>query len=87
MVIQKNKWDKISRLIGIALLAFLVVASGPVACQKVEEADTGEEGAAVQEGVITFEGTVKVVVGKYVFIPEARGFDIVIQGDLETGGI
>ncbi len=87
MVNQTNKGDKISRLIGIALLAFLVVASGPVACQKAEEVETGEEGVAAQEGVITFEGAVRVVVGKYVFISEARGFDVVIQGDLETGGI
>jgi hypothetical protein len=87
MVIQRNKGDKISRLIGIALLAFLVAGFGPFACQRAEETETGEEEAATQEDVITFEGTVKVIVGKYVFIPEARGFDVVIQGDSETGSI
>jgi hypothetical protein len=46
----------------------------------------GEE-AVEQEGITPFEGTVRVVEGKYVFIPEARGFDIVIQGNLESGDI
>ena len=84
MTFQTNKWEMIFRIVGVAVLAFLVVASGYVACQRAEEADAGEEEAAVQEGVMTFEGTVRVVVGKYVFIPEARGFDVVIQGDIET---
>lgn len=92
MAFQMNKRKRIFRLIGLTLLAFAFVAFAPVACQRGEEAEIGEgeaaeEEAAEQEGVITFEGTVKVAVGKYVFVPEARGFDIVIQGDLETGGI
>ncbi len=86
MVFQMNKRDVIFRLIGSTLLAFLLVAFAPVACQRGEEAEPSEEEAVEQEGIITFEGTVKVVVGKYVFVPEARGFDIVVQGNLETGG-
>lgn len=87
MVFKMNKRDRTFRVIGLAFLAFLFIAFAPVACQNEEEAETGEEQAIEQEGIITFEGTVKVVEGKYVFIPEARGFDIVIQGNLETDSI
>jgi hypothetical protein len=67
------------------LLSFLLVAFGSVACKKAEEGEAGEEEAGIQEGIMPFEGTVKGVVGKYVFLPEASGFDIVIQGDLVSG--
>jgi len=86
MVFQMNKRERIFRFIGLTLLAFVFVVFAPVACQRGEEAETGAEEAAEQEGIIQFEGTVKVAVGKYIFVPEARGFDIVIQGNLETGG-
>ena len=87
MVFQMNKRDKIFRAIGLTFLAFLLIASAPVACQRGEEAETIGEEAVEQEGITPFEGTVRVVEGKYVFVPEARGFDIVIQGNLESGGI
>ena len=85
MAIQTNKTHKISRLIGITLLFFLLVAFGSVACKTGEEGETGEEAAGIEEGIMPFEGTVKAVVGKYVFLPEASGFDIVIQGSLDSG--
>ncbi len=75
-----------SWFIGSMLIAILLVAFGSVACQRAEQAESGEE-AGMQEGIMPFEGTVKLVVGKYVFIPEASGFDIVIQGNLESGDI
>ena len=87
MAIQTNTRDNVSRFIGMMLLAFLLVAFGSVACQKAEQGGTGEEGTETQEGIMSFEGTVKAVVGKYVFLPEASGFDIVIQGNLESGDI
>lgn len=87
MVFQMNKRDGIIRIIGLTLLAFWLIAFTPVACQRGGEAESSEEEALEQEGVINFEGTVEVAVGKYVFIPEARGFDIVVQGNLETGSI
>ena len=87
MAIQTNSRDNMSRFIGMMLLAFLLVAFGSVACQQAEQGEAGEEGAEMQEGIMSFEGTVKAVVGKYVFLPEASGFDIVIQGSLESGGI
>jgi hypothetical protein len=85
MAIQTNKTNKISRLFWISLLFFLLVAFGPVACKSGEEVESGEEAAGVQEGIMHFEGTVKMVVGKYVFLPEASGFDVVIQGNLDSG--
>ena len=85
MANQTNKMNNVSLFIGMILLSFLLVAFGSVACKQAEEGAEGEEAADVQEGVMSFEGTVKVVVGKYVFLPEASGFDIVIQGDLTSG--
>lgn len=86
MAIQTNKKDKISRLIGITLLFFLLVAFGPVGCKSGGEEES-EEAAGIQEGIMPFEGTVKAVVGKYVFLPEVSGFDIVIQGSLDSGDL
>lgn len=76
-----------SRFIGMMLLAFILIAFGSVACQQAEQSDAGEEETGMQEGIMSFEGTVKAVVGKYVFLPEASGFDVVIQGSLESGNI
>jgi len=87
MAIQKNRGEKFSRFIGMILLAFLLVVFGTVACQKAEQEGAGEEGAEQQEGILSFEGTVKTVVGKYVFLPEVSGFDIVIQGNLASGDL
>ncbi len=69
--------------LGITFLAFLLVI-GTIACGKTEES-TEEEELTLKEGIIEFEGTVKVAVGRYVFVPEARGFDIIVQGDFEGG--
>ncbi len=69
--------------LGMTFLAFLLVL-GTVSCGTSEES-AEEEGLAVKEGVVEFEGTIKVAVGKYVFIPEASGFDIIVQGDFEGG--
>jgi hypothetical protein len=40
-----------------------------------------EAAAPVKE----FEGTIKVAVGKYVYLPEAKGLDIVVAGKVEGG--
>jgi hypothetical protein len=85
MAIQTTKLIKISRVLGLLLLVCLLVA-GPVACKKAEEG-TEEEGLAVKEGVIEFEGEVKVTEGKYIYLPKVRGFDLVVQGDLTSGAL
>jgi len=85
MAIQTNKTERVSWFIVVFMLVFLLVAFGSVACKRAEEGETGEEEAGIQEGIMPFEGTVKTVVGKYVFLPEASGFDIVVQGNLASG--
>ncbi len=75
--------DRAPAFLGITFLALFLVL-GTVSCGTTEES-VGEESLAVKEGAIEFEGTVKVAVGRYVFIPEARGFDIILQGDIDGG--
>lgn len=79
----RNILDRAPAFLGVILLAFLLVM-GTVSCGTAEES-VEEESFAVKEGIVEFEGTVKVAVGRYVFIPEASGFDIIIQGDFEGG--
>ena len=85
MAIQTNKTERVSRFIVALTLVFLLGVFGSVACKQAEEGETGEEAAGIQEGIMPFEGTVNTVVGKYVFLPEASGFDIVVQGNLVSG--
>ena len=83
----KSKAEKITRILGLSLLVFLLLIAGSIACKK--EAGEGlapEEGdVAVKEAINEFEGTAKVGLGRYLFIPAARGFDIIIQGQMELG--
>lgn len=80
---------RISRVLLLSTLVFLLIWGGNLACKKEAEevAEVKEEAKAEKEGIITFEGKVKVALGKYVFIPQVQGFDIVIQGNLESGDI
>ncbi len=78
-----TKLVKTSRFLGIAVLACLLTVMGNIACQKTEE----EAGLAVNEGILPFEGTVKVSHGKYFYVPETQGFDIVVQGALNSGDL
>lgn len=83
----KNKTEKIVWSLGLSLLAFLLVIAGSISCKKEagEKMVLGEEGLEAKEGMLEFEGLAKVGVGKYLFIPAARGFDIIIQGQIESG--
>jgi len=65
----------------------MLVLGVQTACKKGEEVEgIEEEGTETTvEGLIGFEGVVKVAIGKYLFIPKARGFDVVIQGALDVG--
>ncbi len=85
MSIQTNTAENVSRLIGMIILGFLLITFGSISCKKSDQGEAGEEGTGYQEGITSFEGTVKAAVGKYMFLPEASGFDIVIQGNLESG--
>jgi hypothetical protein len=68
------------RKIGIFLLSMGVVALliGTVSCQKKEA--VAPETQEVVKPANEFEGTVKVALGKYLYLPQAQGFDIVLQG-------
>ncbi len=68
-------------------LCVMLILGGQTACKKGEEVGdiTEEEAAMVQEDVIEFEGTVKMALGKYLYVPQVPGFDIVVQGPLDVG--
>jgi len=86
MAKRKSKWDLTLRIFGFTLLAFMIVIAGTFACSKAEEA-APEIGVKIEEGKVPFNGTINVVYGKYIYIPEVQGFDIIIQGALESGDI
>ncbi len=73
------------RILGLTFLAFILIAAGTMACKGSKEKGAEEQAVNVQQGHMDFEGTVKIGVGKYMFVPEVRGFDIVVQGGLESG--
>jgi hypothetical protein len=62
-------------LLGLGLLFVLV---GTPACQK--KAAESPAAPQPQKPSNEFEGTVKTAVGKYLYLPTAQGFDIVLQG-------
>jgi hypothetical protein len=68
------------RKIGIFLLSLGAIALlvGTMSCQKKEA--VSPEAQEVQKPANEFEGTVKVALGKYLYLPQAQGFDIVLQG-------
>ena len=84
--IEGIKPEKMARFLILGTLVFLLIMAGTFGCKKEAEEAMEEEGTAtIEEGVVEFEGMVKVAVGKYIFIPQASGFDIVIQGTLDVG--
>ena len=73
------------RNLGLVIVVVLLIIAGTVACNKAEESVDTEEGQDLQKNQLAIEGTVKVVVGQYMFVPEVRGFDIVVPGSLMSG--
>lgn len=53
-----------------------------VSCQKAEKPQTEQPTASE---IHEFTGKVKVAWGKYLYMPAAQGFDIVVEGNLESG--
>ncbi len=85
---RKTKAGRIIQVLGLSLFVFLLVAGGVIGCKKkaVEEAGLPEaKGQVIREGLNDFEGTVKVALGKYLYLPEAQGFDIIVQGKVNSG--
>jgi len=76
--------NSLSVFVGLSFFALVLIAV-TTACSSGEEVQ--ETGMVAQEGSLDFEGTVKSALGIYMFIPESPGFDIVVQGNLDTGDI
>lgn len=70
--------------VGLSFLTLILIAA-TTACGGAE--DVQETAMTTEEGSVDFEGTVKCALGNYMFIPESPGFDIVVQGSLDTGDI
>jgi hypothetical protein len=64
-------------------LALLVAMAGLALAQEAQESAAQKEPQAAAEGMQEFEGTVKVGLGKYFYLPSAKGFDIVVQGKIQ----
>lgn len=85
----ENEKVTLPRFLGMAVLVCLLTVFTSTACQKAEQGmeEADESGVLTSEGVISFEGTAEVVQGIYLYVSEAQGFDIVVQGPLSTGDL
>jgi hypothetical protein len=86
-LIQVNKigWKKIfpgKAIILFTLPAILFLIA--VSCQQAKKTESEQAAAPV---VHEFTGKVKMAWGKYLYLPAAQGFDIVVEGNLESGTI
>jgi len=79
-------------VVSVGVLAFLLIMAGGVACKKADETQTpaaaapaAQEGTTLKEGLNDLSGTVKSALGKYFYISQHPGFDIVASGQVDTG--
>ena len=88
--------SKIGRALGFSVLVVGLIIFGSSACKKAAEetgvpaqgaeaAAPGPQGTVLQEGVNDVGGTVKSALGKYFYISQLPGFDIVANGPIEGG--
>ncbi|MFW6128982.1 MAG: hypothetical protein ACOC6P_01900 [Candidatus Aminicenantaceae bacterium] len=77
---SKSKLLKNVQIFELVFLSFLLIAVGNIACKKAGEEATGQE-AGQKERIKEFEGSVKVAVGPYLFVPSIKGFDVVVPED------
>jgi len=57
--------------------------AGLALAQEAQESAAQKAPQAAAAGMMEFEGTVKVGLGKYFYLPSAKGFDIVVQGNIQ----
>ena len=76
---------RIIGIFGLILGIVFLMAGGMFGQEKTEAAKAGGEQAAPAKPASEFEGTVKIGLGKYFYLPSAQGFDIAIQGQIESG--
>jgi hypothetical protein len=81
-------------VVSVSVLAFLLIMAGGIACKKAGQTQTpaegaltaaAEEGTTLKAGLNDVSGTVKSALGKYFYISQHPGFDIVASGQVETG--
>jgi hypothetical protein len=86
---EKSSAEKIVQLLGLSLFATWLAVGGAMSCKKKaaapEAAAQEKKGFEIKEGINDFEGEVKVAFGKYVYIPAVQGFDVIVQGQIESG--
>jgi len=69
---------KIVGILGLCLCVVLTLAGIAFSQEKAEE-------TAPAKATNEFEGTVKIGLGKYFYLPTAQGYDIAVQGQIEGG--
>ncbi len=74
--------DKFSRF-AVHALTLLVAMAGLALAREAQESAAQKAPQVAAEGMMEFEGTVKVGLGKYFYLPSAKGFDIVVQGKIQ----
>jgi len=79
-------------ILALFALSLLAIAAVNSACGKHAEegqTETAEEGraAVIVEGLNTLEGTVKLVHGPFLYIPEIVGFDVVLPAGIDASGL
>lgn len=67
----------------LSLLALIVAGPGLTFSQEIAQSANEQESVTPPSGVNEYEGTVKVGLGKYFYLPSAKGFDILVQGKVE----
>jgi hypothetical protein len=85
--------SRFAAVLGVGILSFLLILSAGVACKKTSNPgeakavapEKAKEVNAVKEGVNEIAGTVKSALGKYFYIGQLPGFDILADGAIEGG--
>ncbi len=72
---------KFAGILGLGLCAALILTGIALAQEKAPKAEENAPAKPANE----FEGTVKVGLGQYFYLPSAQGYDIAVQGQIEGG--
>jgi len=72
---------KIFRMTLFSLIILTVAAVGAVMAQEGAQGETQEQ--TVAPAATEFEGTATLGLGKYFYLPAARGYDIYVQGTIQ----
>lgn len=88
MTLGSRKRVRVLGILEVCALSLVLVAAVGVACKKKVEAPvvSAEPSTTIKVGTNELEGTVKIALGRYLYIPEIQGMDVLVQGmaDLST---